>query len=53
MGRHGKGSEAVGKYYLQRDCKDQFQTGWISVCECCAASFEKYDIESKLNEVLK
>lgn len=37
-----EGSEAVGKYYLQRDCKDQFQTGWISVCEYCAASFEKY-----------
>ena len=37
-----EGSGAVGRYYLQRDSKDQFQTGWISVCEYCAQDFKKY-----------
>jgi hypothetical protein len=37
-----EGTEAVGRYYLPRESKNQYQTGWISVCEYCAQNFEKY-----------
>jgi hypothetical protein len=37
-----EGTEAVGRYYLQRQMKDQFNTGWIAVCEDCAESIEQY-----------
>lgn len=29
------GTEAVGRYYLKRETSDQFQTGWISICNNC------------------
>ena len=41
-----EGTEAVGTYYLQRTSKDQFNTGYIAVCEYCAEQTEPYfDIE--------
>ena len=36
------GTEAVGRYYLSRTNKDQFQSGWISVCKDCAIQTEQY-----------
>jgi len=37
-----EGTEAVGRYYLQRTSKNQFNSGWIAVCQDCAESVEKY-----------
>lgn len=36
------GTEAIGRYYLKRETPNQFQTGWIAVCEDCAIRTEKY-----------
>jgi hypothetical protein len=37
-----EGTEAVGRYLLLRESKDQYQTGWIAVCADCAETTEKY-----------
>jgi hypothetical protein len=37
-----EGTEAIGRYYLQRASKNQFNSGWIAVCSGCAEATEKY-----------
>ena len=37
-----EGTEAIGRYFLKKESRHQYNSGWISVCKDCAESTERY-----------